>query len=432
VDADEQTTLIDLGDVSAPARPGPRRRWAARRWRGAGLALSAAVSLVSLHSVPAAEPTVRMLWAAPLPQTVVVQAGHDSVYVLRPLDGGGELTAYDLVTGHVRWARPATPATLTAGWFSVLAAAGLVVVPTENGDIAVDAATGRYLWTLPGSVESFTTDSVLLYESEEQGRSTRLRLVRACDGEPIWQRSLGEVPAAVVQVRDGHPATIAVDSGGLGLLRYRDGVTLLRRDLQRHGADVQQMVFVGDQLLVHRHYDDRFTVTGYRTDTLAETWQIETPGDGTVHDCGPVVCLSTAQGAAGIDPGTGARRWFVPGVQDVRPVTGDRVLASGSRRGPHSDQQPLISVIDARTGQRLGSPTAGQPVVSVTGDGPVLVLRLRDSPAGPTSVYDVDPVTGRSSLIGEIDDALLNLPYELVGRHIVRTREGQLQVLAVG
>jgi hypothetical protein len=66
------------------------------------------------------------------------------------------------------------------------------------------------------------------------------------------------------------------------------------------------------------------------------------------------------------------------------------------------------------------------------GDGPLLVLRLRDSPAGPTSIYDVDPVTGRSSLIGEVDDALLNLPYELVGRHIVRMREGRLQVMAVG
>jgi hypothetical protein len=86
----------------------------------------------------------------------------------------------------------------------------------------------------------------------------------------------------------------------------------------------------------------------------------------------------------------------------------------------------------ARTGRRLGSPTAGQPVVFATGDGPLLVLRLRDSPVGPTSIYDVDPVTGRSSLIGEVDDALLNLPYELVGRHIVRMREGRLQVMAVG
>jgi hypothetical protein len=108
------------------------------------------------------------------------------------------------------------------------------------------------------------------------------------------------------------------------------------------------------------------------------------------------------------------------------------VLVAGVRRGPHSDQQPLISVIDARTGRSLGSPTAGQPVVSVTGDGPLLVLRLRDEPVGPTSVYDVDPATGRSSLIGEVDDALLNLPYELVGRYIVRMREGQLQVMAVG
>jgi outer membrane protein assembly factor BamB len=424
--------LIDLGDVSAPARPGPRPRWAGRRWRGVGLALSVAVSLASLHSAPTGEPTVRVVWTAPMPPTVVVQAAQDSVYVLRPVDAGGELTAYDLDTGQVRWVLPTTLATVTAGWFSVLAAAGIVVVPTENGDIAVDAATGRHLWSVAGSVESFTTDSVLLSASGMPGRSARLRLVRSRDGETIWQRSLAEAPAAVVQVRDGRPATVAVDAGGLSLLRYGDGVTLLSRDLQRHGADVQQMVFVGDQLLVHRHYDDRFTVTGYRTDSLAEIWQIETPGDGTVRDCGPVVCLSTSEAVLGLDPGTGARRWAVPEVQDVWPVTGDRVLVAGPRRGPHSDQQPLISVIDARTGRSLGSPTAGQPVVSVSGDRPVLVLRLRDSPVGPTSIYDVDPVTGRSSLIGEVDDALLNLPHELVGRYIVRMREGRLQVMTVG
>jgi outer membrane protein assembly factor BamB len=424
--------LIDLGDVSAPARPWPRPRWTGRRWREAGLALAVAVSLATLNAAPAGEPTVRVLWTAPLPPSVVVQADQDTVYTLRAVGGGGELTAHELSTGQVRWTRPATTATVTTGWFSVLAAAKLLVIPTENGDIAVDAVTGGHLWRVRGSVESFTADDVLLVESGERTSSSRLRLVRAGDGATIWQRSLGEVRGTAVQVRDGRPATIAVDSGELGLLRYEDGVTLVSRDLQRHGADVQQMVFVGDQLLVHRHYDDRFTVTGYRMDTLAETWRIETPGDGTVRDCGPVVCLSTSQGVAGIDPGTGARRWLVPGVQDVWPVTGDRVLTAGTRRGPHSDQQPLISVIDARTGRRLGSPTAGQPVVSATGDGPLLVLRLRDSPVGPTSIYDVDPVTGRSSLIGEVDDALLNLPYELVGRHIVRMREGRLQVMAVG
>jgi outer membrane protein assembly factor BamB len=424
--------LIDLGDVSEPVLPGRRPRWAGRRWRGIGLSLVLAVSLATLQPAPTGLPTVRILWTAPLTRTLIVQSDHDTVYALRAVDGGGELTAYELATGQVRWTQPTTTATVTAGWFSVLDAADLLVIPTEHGDSAVDAATGRHLWTVSGSVESFAADSVLLREDGGQNQSSRLRLVRARDGVTVWQRSSGEVRTVVVPVRDGRPAMIVVDSGELSVLRYGDGVTQLSRDLPRDGVDVRQLMLIGGHLLIQRHYDDRVTVTGYRLDTLDEVWQVEAPGGGTARDCGPVVCLATSRGAEGLDPGTGARRWAVPGADDVWPVTDERLVVSEDPREPHDGRQPLVSVIDAKTGRQLGSAVAGQPVVSAVGDRTLLVLRPRDSPVGPTSIYDVDPATGRNALIGEVDYALLNSPYELVGRYIVRMREGRLQVMAVG
>ncbi|GIF03965.1 hypothetical protein Asi03nite_15030 [Actinoplanes siamensis] len=350
------------------------------------------------------------------------------------MDGGGELTAYELATGHARWTRPTTPAAVSAGWFSVLPDAGIVLVPSENGNTVLDAMTGAPLWQSPGSTEAHTVGTVLLRESDVEGRSTGLRLVGARDGRTIWQRPMGGIGGVQVRFGDGRPGVIAVDTGELLiLLRYDDGTPLISRRLPDEAIDERYLSFAGDSVLVQFRAESAFAVTAFRLDTLAESWQAEQAGGGALDGCGPVVCLSGSKGIAGLDPVTGVQRWALPADYGIWSVLGDRIVASHSPRTSDEGRQPLVSVIDAQTGRRLGDEVPGQPAVSVIGDGRLLLLRPRpDDPVGAISVYDLDVATGRSKLIGEADYQLLNSAYELVGHHLTRLLDGQLQVMNVG
>ncbi|SDT05644.1 outer membrane protein assembly factor BamB family protein [Actinoplanes derwentensis] len=408
--------VIDLGDLSEPDRPGPP----VHQRRGFAVAVAAAACLGTLHSVPTGEPAVRTLWTAPVTRTLFAQADRDTVWTLRAVDGGGELTAYDLATGSVRWTRPTEPAAVAAESFSVLPAAGLLLVH----DTVLDAATGARLWQPAGSVEAHTAGTVLLRERRPNG----LRLVNARDGTTIWQRRMDR--AGAVGVRSG---IIAVDTGELTLLRYDDGTPLLSRSLLRQGEEEPYFSFAGDNVLVEARSGNTFTVTAYRLDTLAESWRAEMDGGGLVQDCGPVVCLSGRRGISGIDPGTGVRRWALPAGHGIWSALGNRIVTSRDPRTSDEGRQPLVSVIDARTGQRLGDEVPGQPATSTAGAGRLLVLRPRpDDPLGQISVHHLDLDTGRRVLIGEVDYQLLNSSYELVGRHLLRLLDGRLHIMTAG
>jgi hypothetical protein len=423
-------TTIDLGDLSAPEHPRPSRRPRHHhRWRDIGLAFTAVLCLVSLHSAPGDRPMVRMLWTSPFDRTMLAQVGRDMVHTLRVTDGGGEVITHDLATGEVRWTRPLTSAA-PASWISVLPEPGLLLLPAENGTTVLDAATGTSLWETTADVAGQTAETLLLREGVAGGGESRIRLVRARDGATIWQRSVEDVQTLRVQVRAGRPALVAVDDGDLTLLRYDDGAVVSRIDLPREGAELPQLAFVGDQLLVTRYLDARVTVTAYRQDTLAESWRTEIPGWGSAEECGPVVCLTSGDGIAGLEPGSGARRWFAPDAHGMWPVLDGRLVKYENPRS--AGEQPALTVLDAATGQQIGDRVAGQPAYSVTGDRRMIVLRPQGPATAPTSVYDMDPVTGHSALIGQVGYELLNEQYELAGRYLVRQSNGRLQVMTVG
>jgi hypothetical protein len=423
--------MIDLGDLSAPDYPRPDRRPRHRyRWRDLGLTFAAALCLVSLHSVPDAPPTLRLLWTSPSDRTLIAQAGPDAVYVHRAAGFGGELIAHDLVTGRVRWTVPTTADAVTAGWLLVLPEPGLVLVPTETGATALDAASGATLWQLTGTVEGRTAGTVLVRDGGEDGSAGHLRLVGARDGRTIWQRSISDVRTMLVQAGDGRPALIAANDGDLTLYRYDDGELLGRADLPQSGADSPQLSFVRDRLLVTRLLEGRVTITAHRLDDLAESWRTEAPGWGSADDCGPVVCVITPAGVSGRDTATGTERWYVTGAQGMSPISDDRLVMFGNSRA--ADGLPLISVLDAATGRRLGGEVSGLPSSSRTGEGRLIVLHPQGPPIDPASVYDLDVVTGRRTLLGQVGYEIVNEPYELAGRYLIRQREGRVQVMSVG
>ncbi|PRX22137.1 outer membrane protein assembly factor BamB family protein [Actinoplanes italicus] len=422
--------MIDLGDLSAPEYPRPDRRPRHRyRWRDLGLAFAAALCLVSLHSVPDAGPTLRLLWASPFDRTLIAQAGSGTVYVHRAVGFGGELIAHDLATGKIRWTIPTTPDAVTAGWLVVHPEPGLVLLPTATGAVVLDATTGATLWQLTGSVEGRTAQTLLIRDGGD-GRASTLRLVGARDGRTIWQRPIGEVRTMRVRTDDERPAVIALDDGDLTLFRYDDGEILGRSDLPESGIDSPQLSFSGDRLLVTGFFDSRVTVTAHLLDDLAESWRTEIRGWGAVDDCGPVVCVATPAGVSGREPGTGTERWFVPGAQGMSPISDDRLVMFGSSSA--ADGLPAISVLDATTGRRLGDEVSGMPSSSITGEGRLIVLHPQGPPIDPTSVYDLDVVTGRRTLLGQVGYEIVNEPYELAGHYLIRQRQGRVQVMSVG
>ncbi|HWS35510.1 MAG TPA: hypothetical protein VN408_22570 [Actinoplanes sp.] len=404
--------MIDL-DAPVPDRPQPPGGS-----RGFALILAVAVCLATLHSVPGGERTVRTLWTAPPARTLNIQAGPDTVWALRVVDAsGGELTAYEMATGRVRWTRPAAATTAVNGGFSVLPAAGILLVD----DLAVDAATGAALWRVPGVVDGHDTGTVLVREPDA------LRLVAARDGTTIWRRPMDGTRVVRIQPRNGRPSTIVVGTGELTLLRYHDGAELLSRPIPRDGD-----LLAGDGHIVLLRYGiSAFSIVGYRPDTLAESWRIETVG-GAVQECGPVLCLSGSHGVTGIDPVTGTSRWTLPPGYGAGAVTGDRIVVTRQPRNSGEGRQPLISMVDASSGRRIGAEVAGHPIVSSTGGGRLLVIRSNPQPVAPASVFTLDAATGSSRLIGSVDYQLLNAPYELAGRHLLRLRDGRLEVMTVG
>jgi outer membrane protein assembly factor BamB len=419
--------MIELGDLSASEEPRPDRRPRHRfGWRDLGLAFVAVLCLATLHSVPESRPMIRALWTSPYDRTLSVEVGQDTVYALRSAGGSGELMAHDLATGRVRWRSPATPPVAPQTRIEVHPASGLVILSTDDLVSVLDAATGAGLLDLTGSVLGTTADTLLQLESHGD-RSGSLRLLHVRDGTTIWELPVGDVRTVAIQARDGRPASIAVDDGDLTLFRHDDGAVLARTD--DHAFDVPQLMFAGDRLLVSRLDGDRFVTTAHRLDDLTESWRAETPGWGALKDCGPVVCLISTRGIAGLDPGTGSERWSTSAAHDVAPIPGGRLVKYENPRS--SFENPLVSVLDAATGNRVGAEVYGRPELSVT-DRRLLVLRPYGTSGASAGVYDVDPDTGRSVLLGEVGIEPHSEKRRLAGRWLVRLREDRVQVTAVG
>jgi outer membrane protein assembly factor BamB len=419
--------MIDLGDLGAPQKPRPDRRPRHRfRWRDLGLALVAVLCLATLQSVPESRPMIRTSWTSPYDRTLSVEVGQDTVYALRLVGDVGELMAHDLATGRVRWTSPALSAVIAQTRIQVFPASGLVVLSTNDLVTVLDAATGARLWETVGAVLGEATGTLLLLQHHD-GWTGALRLARARDGTIIWEQPAGDVRTVEIQQRDGRPVSIAVDDGELTLFRYDDGAVLARKAADEF--DVSQLTFAGDRLLVSRLEDDRFVTTAHRLDDLTEIWRAEAPGWGAVKDCGQVICLISTEGIAGLDPGTGAERWSTPAAHDVASIGGGRLVKYENPRS--SFENPLVSVLDAATGGRVGAGVYGHPEFSVT-DRRLLVLRPHGAATEPSSVYDVDPDTGRSVLLGEVGYELRSEKRRLAGRHQVRLREDRVQVMTFG
>jgi outer membrane protein assembly factor BamB len=434
-------SVIELGDVSEPVVGEPadeppfrfdRRAWS--RTMAVVLAVLCAVGLTgSGRPVP---PGMRQLWSMQLEPDQIPTYSGDEALLFRSGAEGATLTAYDVRTGSVRWT------TVTGSeptWVIPRPDAGLLYVPgrheralADDGfylfateTLALDEATGAIRWRHSGQYMGATADTVLLADWNAQAQVTTLHLVRAADGAPVWDRSID--PATAVTAAEDLPATdqiVAMTADGrLTTYRYSDGTPLATRHTTPPvNARWMSLLYAG------RYYEIGFggrqTVIAYRADTLARLWDVTQPDqDLFLMSCGPVVCMAASQIMHGLDPATGESRWVLPQT-GATSIGGNRLLVTPAAANS-------TTVVDATTGRAVSAKIKGTVLTVPQADGTLLVLRPSGYPDLRTAVSRLDPVTGRTLLLGSVP-GLSNTCEPVAGYLACVRADRELVVTSVG
>jgi outer membrane protein assembly factor BamB len=340
---------VPLIDLDRPA-PAPAEPPAAVRSRPVALAVLVAALLTLGGAAPAP------------PGLTPVLSLAESYTAFRP-DAGSFFLAtrthvrrHELTRGAVRWQ---VPFDRLAQDLRLDESAGVLLVMSGRGPrmTALDAATGRQLWTAEAPdtlVVSTSGGTVLTRTSGGDGAWLRLADVRT--GREIWARQVD--PAGFLGPDTlygaGSPRIVVVDSSGdVLVLRYADGAVLSRGDLGLgHGpAAASAVSVVGERLYVSRRVRGRAVLTAYGLTPLIRLWQAEGGPVGTVTDCGPVLCVADTRWVTAVDPAGGATRWAQPSWSIAYRFDAHRLFAYDNQ------EQTEAALLDAATGrvlQRLG------------------------------------------------------------------------------
>jgi putative pyrroloquinoline-quinone binding quinoprotein len=223
----------------------------------------------------------------------------------------------------------------------------------------LDAANGRLLWHLESPDTSAVTlaGGKVLLRSDVGGNRTQLRLADARTGATIWIRLVDEASEiGNDDVYESSPQRIVVvgTDGHVTTLRFTDGVVLGEGDLgvrlpvQLDGnflADFVGVTVSGERVYVSRRERGKSSLTAYGLPGLTVQWRAEGGPVGSVHECGPVLCISDTRWVSGLDPGDGSVRWSDPAWSTAYSAGGDTLIAYDQQEFPES------AVLDAATGK---------------------------------------------------------------------------------
>lgn len=320
--------MIDLGVPEEPsAEP---FRWSrsslARRLRSgpppdrrtATAVLVALVLATVAAAAPIRSPLVEVLSRAlGLGGDFVVTA--DRLYITGP-----GLSAYQLPSGHPLWtahppvARGTTVMTVPGGDVILTAAAGRDLAepydyaePLTGGRAwgatsAIDAATGRTRWTVPGLVRPLGAGGIAVVQGP------RLAALDLATGRELWNTY---APGADFTALPGRPnAGALVRSDGRTELRdLRTGRVDRAARLLTAGQQVISPVRAVGGLLILPYWgptDSGFVA--YDDATLTPRWRRARAVGSELSSCGPLLCVRDAATMLAVDPATGATRGRVP------------------------------------------------------------------------------------------------------------------------
>jgi outer membrane protein assembly factor BamB len=437
------------GDEPAPgAEPRPMRRADRRRLLAAVVAICCVLTVTG-SARPEPQGPVE-LWTAPFaPEADTFRLAGDSVYVLSRA-GGSRLTARDARTGRERWT---TTDIESSAWLNVIQAgvlmlpAGTVAVSHEESDgtvstrdfnrdtVAIDTATGRSLWHRRGEVSATfgNSDQVLLTEWNETGeRAEGLKVIRVRDGSTVWSRTRGDLEFWMTDTTAGADPERLVTVNAQGMvevLSLADGGVVTTGRIPwtaRPKEDEYSSVNVqGQRLFVDQTVRNTSSVSVYDLDTLRPLWHVEQATPGGSYLCGPVVCLSDAEGTSGYEPETGKLRWRLPGAGSGAPLPDGRLMIEslGSARR---------TLVDAMTGRLLADLGTAMPVWDTLGRTTPYLIADTTDPPDRSSVSSFHPATGEVLLRGTIAPVLDYGCQHEGGLLACVTQNNQLAVTDVG
>jgi outer membrane protein assembly factor BamB len=387
------TWLIELGEDWAepalPARPRPRRRSPALP-----VAVLLAVGLLPLGGAERVD--ARLVSIAELPVTdasvVTLSVGTAFVADRAAVSGGGGLvSAYPLPGRAPRWQTrvPVVPQQLAAvPDAGVVVASALTGAPKAMVTTALDAGTGRVLWTTGDGLVAEAPDGLdgVLLDGFPGGA---VRWVEPRTGRTVWSHPLPVDGALRLVPRHSaaDPALVLVTGldGAVDVIAERTGAVMATGNVGALDSDAQLggphepaqpgVDATGGRLMVFRPQPSGpGTVTAYDLDTLRPLWTSIGDFDGYAVACGALICLPEVGGMTAVDRDDGAVVWTDDRWTGAEALGGDRVLA-------YSDQPDIgPAVLAAGTG-RVRIPLSGwSPVGDQDGD-----TSLVTRPAAPGS-----------------------------------------------
>jgi outer membrane protein assembly factor BamB len=283
-----------------------------------------AVALSSLAFSPtlaALTPSVRLAlfpvathWSIKLDAGLAAPPAFDADRAFLPL-AGGRLAAYDLIQGRELWDVEGTSE------LAPIAAEGRVIVVDAGALMALDAATGRTLWTTaldPAPSAPVAAGHGWLIVA---GATGTIAALRAEDGSRVWTADVAGPIDQGPTIGDDR-LYVPVRDGRVVALRLEDGRSAWERRL---GGAPQPVLALGERLYVGS--DDNFFYCLMTSDGRV-AWRWRTGGDivgVAAADEERVYFLSLDNVLRGLDRGNGAQRWKK--ALPLRPTSGPLAVA---------------------------------------------------------------------------------------------------------
>ncbi|MEV6596923.1 PQQ-binding-like beta-propeller repeat protein [Actinoplanes sp. NPDC051346] len=454
-------TVIELGlitdDGDRPVEPArrPLRRVDLRRLLVAAVAALCLLTLAG-SALPVSHSPQRLWSIAFQDGGETFAMGSDQVYVLS--SDTGKLTAYGARDGEVRWTNKQL---IGVSWMSSVGS-GMVLMPGANRTVeidepdggqssyefpsetvALDEATGRQVWKLPGEANAVDNERVLLVERADDGVEMRtLHGVRLRDGARLWALpGAGTETLAVGSTLDPAAERLATVSkrGEVKVYNMADGRLVAGAVVPWLGQDgsnesYSQVILESRTLYVESVERGKGSLTAYDTETMRRKWRVEARSYGGFYPCGPVLCVNGPEGTSGYERDTGALRWKVPGGTNGLPLPGGMLVLSEDASDGISEERANIrnTLIDSATGKHVAELGIGTVVWDYSNpqSKPYLLARA-SQPVDRTSLGVVDP-TGKVQLLGVMAPVLDDRCQVANALLACVTTDGRLTVTDVG